>query len=301
MDLIDLHAHTTASDGTLPPGELVELAFRLGLKALAVTDHDTLAGLPEALERGRRTGVEVVAGVEISAEFKPGAMHILGYDLDLHHQGLTMALERLQESRRTRNPKIAAKLKALGLDITLAEVEAEAGGGQVGRPHFASVLHRKGYVSSLDEAFRRYLTKGAPAYEEKFRFWPDEAVGMIVEAGGIPVLAHPFTLKLDEPGALEELLIKLMKAGLIGLEVHYPKHDPGTILDYLFLARKLGLAPTGGSDYHGKNNDGVELGSGYGDLAVPYELLAGLRRAFATPKRLRPRRSGGPSDGDNST
>ncbi|MBF0530108.1 MAG: PHP domain-containing protein, partial [Deltaproteobacteria bacterium] len=272
MDLIDLHAHTTASDGSLTPTALVDLAKSIGLKALAITDHDTLAGLEPALARGREIGLEVVPGVEISAEFKPGAMHILGYDLDFQNIELISKLQQLQESRRTRNPKIVAKLNDLGIPITLEEVLAVTGGGQIGRPHFAKVLAGKGYVTTVQEAFDRYLKKGASAYVDKFRFTPAEAVDLIRSAGGLPVLAHPLSLNLS-PEALENLLIDLVKAGMVGLETYYSEHSPEVTRDYIALADRIGLAVTGGSDFHGANKDGIVLGRGLNNLAIPYKVL----------------------------
>ncbi len=276
MDLIDLHAHTTTSDGSLTPSQLVDMARKNGLRALAVTDHDTIEGLPEALERGAEIGIEVAPGVEISAEFKSGTMHILGYFIDPANPNLSEKLQTLQEARRTRNPRIAGKLRDLGLEVTMEEVDAAAGGGQVGRPHFARVLIDKHYVSDIDEAFGRYLGKGAPAYVDKFRLYPKDAVTMIRGAGGIAVLGHPFTLNL-EPEPLERLLIDLVDVGLEGIEVYYSEHTPEMTRLYLTLAEKLNLLPTGGSDYHGDNKDEIALGRGFGNLAVPYDLLAGLK------------------------
>lgn len=282
MDLIDLHAHTTASDGSLSPEGLVDLAKSSGLKAVAITDHDTLAGVEPALIHGRDIGVEVVPGVEISAEFKPGTMHILGYDVDPTNVDLWTKLEALQVSRLTRNPKIIAKLQALGFSITMDRIQSVAGGGQIGRPHFAKVMMDLGYVSSISQAFDLYLSKGAPAYVDKFRFTPEQAVVIIRKAGGLPVLAHPFTLHLDTD-ALETLLADLARAGLAGLEVYYSEHSPEMTRDYLAMAQRIGLAITGGSDFHGANKDGITLGRGLGNLAIPYQLLTDLRKKRITP------------------
>jgi len=284
LDLIDLHAHTTASDGSLTPGELVNLAFRIGLKAVAVTDHDTVAGVSEALSRGKELDFEVVPGIEISAEFKPGSMHILGYFIDHTHPGLNSRLTQLQEARRNRNPKIVAKLNALGLDITMEEIQAVAGGEQIGRPHFAKVMVNKGYVDTFNEAFDLYLAKGAPAYMDKFRFSPAEAMEMIREAGGLPVLAHPLTLGLDEPEDLEALIANLVKNGLAGLEVYYSEHTSEMCQTYFALTEKYNLSPTGGSDFHGKIKARIELGRGLGNLAIPYEWLTSLRQRWKNKK-----------------
>lgn len=277
MDIIDLHAHTTASDGTLTPTELVDLAHNSGLKALGVTDHDTVAGLTEALSRGRELGFEVVPGIEISVAVPRGTMHMLGYYLDHTKPDLLAKLTRLQEARRERNPKIVARLNELGLDITLEEILAESGGDQVGRPHFARVMVKKGQAASVNEAFDLYLTKGAPAYEDKFRYSAEEAIRMITEAGGLPVLAHPFTLGLDESPDLENLIVDLAGKGLKGIEVFYSEIPSRKSKVYMALAKKYDLKPTGGSDFHGNNKAGIKLGHGVGDLRVPYEFLVGLR------------------------
>jgi predicted metal-dependent phosphoesterase TrpH len=277
MELIDLHAHTTASDGTLSPAELVDLAEQAGLKALAVTDHDTLDGLPEALARGKEISIEVIPGVEISAEFKPGTMHILGYLIDYQSGPLADKLERLQQARRDRNPQIVAKLNGLGMEISMDEIVARAGGGQIGRPHFAKVLMDKGYVGSVQEAFDRYLAKGGAAYVDKFRFTPQEAIELIHRAGGVAVLAHPFTLRLSDED-LDSTLADFKDAGLDGLEVYYSEHTPDMSRAYVALAEKYSLAPSGGSDFHGNNKDKIKLGTGLGDLRVPYSFLTGLKK-----------------------
>ncbi|MGD8989694.1 MAG: PHP domain-containing protein, partial [Syntrophobacterales bacterium] len=193
MYSIDLHTHSSYSDGSFSPGQLVQLAKDKGLRAIALTDHDTVAGLEEALAAGKELEVEVVPGVEISAQYPPGTMHILGYYVQPSHPELLRDLEKLQKARAARNPKIIERLQALGLEISWTEV-LNLSGGQVGRPHIAQVLLHRGYVSSINEAFSRYLKKGAIAYVEKFRFPPDEAIAMIRNAGGLAALAHPFTL-----------------------------------------------------------------------------------------------------------
>ena len=204
-ELIDLHVHSNASDGSFPPAEVVRHAKEGGLTAMALTDHDTVDGLAEAVAAGEQLGVEIIPGVEISAQFPSGTMHILGLFVDYHNGLLDQRLAVLKQARIDRNPQIINKLNALGLPVTMARVEEISGGGQVGRPHIARALMEAGYVKDLQEAFDKYLGYRKAAYVSKFRFPPDQALTMIREAKGIPVLAHPFTLGLgglspEKPG-----------------------------------------------------------------------------------------------------
>jgi hypothetical protein len=276
MNRIDLHTHSNYSDGSLSPKELVQLAKERKLRAIALTDHDTVAGLEEALEAGNELGVEVVPGVEISAQYPPGTMHILGYYLNGSHPELLQALERLQQARAARNPKIIERLQALGLEITSNEV-FDISGGQVGRPHIAKALVNRGYVTSIDEAFSRYLKKGAVAYVEKFRFPPEEAIAMIRRAGGIAVLAHPFTLGLKKPDELALLVQELAEKGLEGIEVLYPGHTEEMVALYEDVAERFGLVCTGGSDFHGNFRDHSHLGNTILGKNLDYELLEDLK------------------------
>ena len=274
---IDLHTHTTASDGSFTPSQLVHHAKEKGLRALAVTDHDTIDGNKEALNAGEREGLEVVPGIEISVDYSPGSMHMLGYFIDTESQRLQEKLALLQDSRSDRNPKIIEKLNALGLDITYDEVVEASGGGQVGRPHIAQVLLQKGYTTTIQEAFDKYLGKGAPAYFDKFRLNAEDAIAMITDAGGVPVLAHPFTLKCKNQGELEGLIKHLTSHGLQGIEVYYTEHNEKQISRYRLLAERNNLLLTGGSDFHGANMAGVELGTGRGSLQIPYILFENLK------------------------
>ena len=199
MNLIDLHTHSNASDGSLSPGDLVAYAVRQGAAAIALTDHDTVAGLPEALRAAEALSFELVPGLEISAEHGGGGMHILGYFIRHADPFFRQELERLQEARRERNPKIIARLQELGIAITYDQVLALSG-GQIGRPHIAQALLQIGAVQNLEEAFKQYLTKGAPAYVEKFRFPPDQAIALIRGAGGLPGFGPPLHLELHHPG-----------------------------------------------------------------------------------------------------
>jgi len=275
---IDLHAHSTASDGSFTPLELVRYAAEKKLSAMALTDHDCVDGVEEAVTEGERLGLEVIPAVELSADHPGGTMHILGFFVDRRQEGFCGRLRRLQEARRERNPKIIRNLQALGLNITYDEVVAASGGGQVGRPHFAKVLIQKGYVSSTQEAFERYLKKGAPGYEEKFRFSPKDAIAAIHEAGGVAVLAHPFTLYKDPSIPLDPLLDVLSKAGLDGMEVIYSTYSEDQARYYRERAEKFHLLASGGSDFHGAHKPGIDLGVGQGRLKIPYELLEPLRK-----------------------
>lgn len=277
--MIDLHTHSTASDGTLSPSALVRYAAGKNLRAIALTDHDTVEGLPEAIEAGRAVPIEVVPGIEISAEWQTGTMHILGYFINHTDACFREKIAVLQESRAQRNPCIIKKLQHLGLDIQMQEVVAESGSGQVGRPHFAQVLIKKGYVKTPREAFEKYLTKGAKAYVEKYRFNPEDAIALIHKAGGIPVLSHPITLNCNTIAELEQVIKKLTDQGLKGIEAYYPDHDRGMSGICRGIAEKHGLLVTGGSDFHGENFNGIQIGAGKGNLHVPYEVLENLKKA----------------------
>lgn len=277
---VDLHIHTTASDGSLTPSQVVRYANEKGLKAIAITDHDTIHGNQEAIKEGIREGVEVIPGVEISVDYSPGTMHMLGYFIDTDDLTLNEKLTLLQGSRADRNPRIIEKLNKLGLDLTYDEVVQASGGGQVGRPHMAQVLMEKGYTKSIKEAFDKYLGKGAPAYLDKFRLGAAEAITMITDAGGIPVLAHPFTLYCKSSEELDALVKNLVHQGLRGLEVYYSEHDERQTSSYKLLAKRYHLAITGGSDFHGKNMKGIDLGTGRGNLKIPYTVFEDLKTVW---------------------
>jgi 3',5'-nucleoside bisphosphate phosphatase len=283
MGYVDLHVHTTASDGAMSPSEMVKYAKTKGLQAIAITDHDTIGGLDEALSEGERIGIEVIPGIEISAEHSPGSMHLLGYFFDRHHPMLNERLSYLQKARAERNPKIVEKLNDLGIRVTYDEVVRASGGGQVGRPHFAQVLLEKGYVKSFQEAFDRFLKKGAQAYVDKVRFAPKEALYFINEAKGVAVLAHPNTLGVKGYAELENLILGLVDHGLRGLEVHYPEHSALETAQYKRLAERVGLVITGGTDYHGLEGNELNIGVGRGEMRLPYFLAENLKAASGQP------------------
>jgi len=256
---------------------VVRLAKEGGLAAMALTDHDTVEGLPEAVAAGEGLGVEIIPGVEISAQFPGGTMHILGLFVDYTNGLLDQRLAVLKQARLDRNPQIISKLNAMGIPITMARVEEISGGGQVGRPHIARALMESGHVRNLQEAFDKYLGWRKPAYVSKFRFPPDQALAMIREAKGIPVLAHPFTLNQGSAYALRNLVVELQGLGLAGLEVFYSDHTPEQIALYLKLARELGLLITGGSDFHGLNKPEISLGSMPCQDRLTYDLVTALK------------------------
>jgi 3',5'-nucleoside bisphosphate phosphatase len=274
---IDLHTHSNASDGTMAPREVVRLAKESGLAAFALTDHDTIDGLAEAMATGRQVDLEVIPGVEISARHALGSMHILGYFLDYESELLASRLAVLQQARKDRNPQIIAKLNKLGIPVTMEQVEAISGGGQVGRPHLAQALYQGGFVRSLQEAFDIYLGNNGKAYVGKFRFPPAEAIAMIRDARGIAALAHPFTLGIHTFDALMPLLQELMDLGLAGLECYYPEHSADQEALYLSLAGKLGLLITGGSDFHGDNKPEISLGRINVQSHLTYDLVTAMK------------------------
>jgi len=274
---VDLHVHTTASDGTMSPAEVVRYAKEKGLRAIAITDHDTIEGLPEGIEEGKKQGLEVIPGVELSVDFPKGTMHVLGYYIDPTCTGLLDELMVLQQARAERNLRMIEKLRGLGIEIEISELKETPEHGQIGRPHFAHTMVKKGYVQNIQDAFDRYLGKGGPAYVEKFRFSPEEAMRFINKAGGVAVLAHPFTLNRPQQKDLEDVIAKLKAQGLDGIETYYPEHSEGQTKIYRHLAKKYGLLLTGGSDFHGLTKDKVDLGEGYEDREVSYKLVEELQ------------------------
>jgi len=253
--LIDLHVHSTASDGTCTPEELLKKATDKGIEVLAITDHDTtngVKGLPSFFK-----DMKVIKGVEISAEFS-GILHILGYGIDPNNKKINQTLAELQDYRLKRNLIMIEKMKSHGFDITLEELKEVGGDELIGRPHFASLMIKKGYVDSYDEAFEKYLKKGALFYVDKKRLSPKEAIEMILEANGVPVLAHPYQTGLSSE-KFESLVEELKGYGLAGIEVFYPYHTDEMIDFYLNIAKKYELVVTAGSDYHGHNEFKKEM------------------------------------------
>ena len=257
----DLHCHSTASDGSLPPTEVVQLAQRSGISAMSLTDHDTVAGLGDAAAEAARLGIDFISGIEISCEFRaPGTLHLLGYGIDPESEDLRALTRQLIEARDNRNPRMIAKLNEADVSVTMEEWEKEAGGEVVGRPHLAQILIRKGYVHSVKNAFDKYLGHGGLAYFDKERLPAGRAIELIRQSGGICVLAHPVQLRCGNDAELETMVKSLVDQGLAGIEVMHSDHDARQIALCTQLAERFGLLKTGGSDYHGRSKKAIDFG-----------------------------------------
>jgi len=263
----DLHVHTTASDGTLAPRRVVELAGQMGLVAVAITDHDTCAGVSEASQAGNATNVEVIPGVEINSDAGGREVHVLGYLVWPLPDRLAGLLERMREAREARLDEMVRRLKKCGIAISASRVREIAGSGVIGRPHVARAMVEAGKVRSVGEAFQLYLDMGRPCYVERYKISPVETVAEIALAGGVPVFAHPGSAGRDD------LISDMIQAGLRGIEVYHPDHDALTAEKYLALCEREGLIATGGSDSHGEDERGPTLGR----VTVPYEVVESLK------------------------
>lgn len=280
MSRLDLHLHTTHSDGSCTPTEVVGLAHQANVTALAITDHDITSGISEAIAVGEQYGIEIIPGVEISSIMGNSELHILGYFLDWENSLLNERFKSLRDSRHRRNPQIVDRLQNLGIDITYDEVRALAGSDSVGRPHIARALMDKGVVTSAKEAFDRFLGDGKPAYVPRELPSPTEAIQWIKAARGLAVLAHPTWVKLTDQ-TLAELILQLKANGLDGVEVYYSTHAARQTREYLSLAQQLGLLVTGGSDFHGLTKPDIEVGIGKGSLHIPTTLLPKMKEKAA--------------------
>lgn len=271
MGEVDLHVHSTASDGKFSPEEIVGLAAKIGLKVMALTDHDSIEGVVPALQAAKAyPGLRLIPGVEISTDMPEGQAHVLGYFIDFHGDELKSALEMFRNSRERRARGMVDKLRGLGIDIAWERVQEIAGEGAVGRPHIAQALLEKEYISSFVEAFNRYIGQDGPAYVEREKMTPVEAVELIKLVKGMPVLAHPFTIN-----GPEAMLPALTEAGLIGIEAYYKDYTPDQIDTLVRLAEEHGLIVTGGTDYHGiDDKNEVMLGGVDVPMASVEKLIA---------------------------
>lgn len=269
MKFADLHLHTVYSDGTYTPAQLVSESQKAGLSAIAVVDHDTVEGIVPVVKAAEGEDLEVLPGIELSAEYENVEVHILGYLLDHQNKELKQRLDILKKNRRERIYKITDKLKAIGVDLNPETVFDLAVKGTVGRLHVARALVKEGLVENVFEAFQKYIGDKGPAYLLGFKFSPREAIQLIIDTGGIPVLAHPYTIPDDG------IILKFIEYGLMGLEAYYPEHSQSMINFYLELARINNLLVTGGSDCHGNAKSGTKIGS----MRIPYELVEILKQA----------------------
>lgn len=272
---IDLHIHSTISDGTMNPVELVNYAHKKGLSAIAITDHDAIDGIEEAVAAGDSLGVEVVPGVELSVRYSDTTVHLLGYLFDYQQNELHVALRRLQEGRAERNKNIVSRLKSLGIAVDTKELEKIAGRGQCGRPHIAKLLLEKGVVKTMNDAFKLYLGQGGQAYTSRFIYGAQEAIKIINEAGGLAVLAHPLKLDTSED-EFSDTLKKLLAMGLDGIEAYYPTHSRQFRKRLVNFAQHHSLLVTGGSDYHGSIRPGTTLAGGK-NVSVPSHVLVKMK------------------------
>ena len=283
--MIDLQMHSNFSDGSMTPTELVLMAKEIGLTAIALTDHDTIDGIPEFMEAGEKYNLETVPGVEISIDTKlpnNGHLHMLGLFIAPHSEELKNTLDYLLTQRNLRAQKIIDKLNELNIPITMEELLAEAGEGSIGRPHVAKILVRKKVVQSLQEAFDIYLAKGKPAYMDKVKLGEEDAIKMIKNAGGLAILAHPHLMNYDTFNETKQKILVLREMGLDGCEVYYSGMPADFAEKLLKFTKEYNLLISGGSDFHGINKDRIAMGSGNGDLAIPDKVYHNLRTFWKT-------------------
>lgn len=277
MERIDLHVHTLASDGSDAPETVVRKAAAAGLRAVAITDHDTFAGLPEALAAGTARGIEVVPGVELSTVWGGEEVHLLGYYMDTDNAALRALMTRATDERNARNETMVQRLHDAGYPITMAELHAAFPGQTVlGRPHIAALLVQRGCIPTVSDGMRGLLGRGKRFYVPRYNIPLEDSVHALRAAGGVPVVAHLFKYRFDD-AQRTALLAAAADAGALGLEVRYTTYTPEQAAAVQALAGHFGLVPTGGSDYHGLRKPDIALGSGRGDLCVPYAWLAGLK------------------------
>ena len=274
MDTIDLHTHSTFSDGTFTPLQLVKYAEEKGLRAFALTDHDTTEGIKEA--KSIETNVEVISGVEISTRYDKKEIHIVGLYVNENDADLNKQLKYYREKRVTRNFEILEKLNSLGVDITIDDVKESCTGDVISRAHIAKALVSKGFVGSYTEAFDRYLGDNKCAYVPRETLNYEESMELITKAGGVPVLAHPLLYKMSDTN-LENMMVKLRQKGLKAVEVYYSTHSNSDTQHVMAMANRVGLIYSGGSDFHGATKPKIDMGTGMGKLAVPYEILEKIR------------------------
>ncbi len=277
MKIVDLHVHSCRSDGTFTPSELVELALQKGLSAFALTDHDTTAGLEEAIGYANGRDIEVIAGIEFSTEYKGRDIHILGLSIDWKLPAFAQHIQAFVDSRIERNRKMCGNLSGAGIDISYEKLLDAFPGAVITRAHYARYLLEHGYVKSLPEAFERYVGDHCPYFVPRQKVTPAQAVELILQAKGLPILAHPTLYHMGKE-ALQTLVSQLKEAGLVGIEAVYSTYSAGEEREMRQLASRNGLLISGGSDFHGTNKPGLELATGYnGKLVIPYDIWERLK------------------------
>ncbi|MCR4587379.1 MAG: PHP domain-containing protein [Lachnospiraceae bacterium] len=283
MKIVDLHNHSTASDGSKRPSELVDIAIEKGLSAFALTDHDTTAGIDEVMEAGKNArdaghDLEVIPGIELSTEYKGTDIHIVGLYIQKEEPAFVKHLEHFVASRDLRNEKMCARFKEVaGIEFTLEQLQAEFPGAVLTRAHFGQYLYKHGYISSVKEAFDRYIGDRGPCFIPREKVSPEDGISLILNAGGIPIFAHPILCRFSD-AKLEHLVAHLKDCGLMGIEAVYSTYKPHEERQIRELAERYDLAISGGSDFHGDAKPGLEMATGYGKLVVPYDVLTNLKK-----------------------
>ena len=280
-EYIDLHTHSTFSDGTLTPEEIIVLAKEKGLKAIAITDHDTLDGIDEFMAAGEKHGIETIPGIEFASYYdflgRKVEIHIVGLFIDHNNEVIQTAAEKIKQQRYERNIKMIEKLTEIGFPMTYDELYEISGCGNCTRAHYAQLMYKKGYTKTVNEAFEKYISLGLPGHVPRKLITPTEAIEIIKAAGGIPVLAHAALYKLDYD-AIRKLVRELKEYGLKAMEVMYSTFKPEQEREITRIAKEEGLLFSGGSDYHGKNKADIDLGVGRGNLKIPYSFLEELKK-----------------------
>lgn len=277
MDIIDLHVHSTASDGTLTPSEVVCLAKKTGLRAMALTDHDTIDGIREAVDAGKENNIEIIPGVELSCSYTQKEIHIVGLFIDHEDSAFCNELNLLKDTRNKRNEQMAEKFHEYNIPITLSDLEESFPDAVITRAHFAAWLHDNGYVSSVKEAFDRYLNDNGPCFVPRYKMPCEETIRLIHQAGGTAILAHPILYKLGNT-ELARMVSYLKKCNLDGIEAVYSTYTPSDETLIRRLAKENHLLISGGSDFHGSNKPHIRLGTGKGNLRIPYDILLNLKK-----------------------
>jgi 3',5'-nucleoside bisphosphate phosphatase len=273
---IDLHVHTKASDGIYTPKEIIDYAISNGITSLAITDHDTVGGLPEAMEYAKKIGFDLVPGIEFGLDYNAGSFHLIGLFVDFNNSTLIQVTERLKKSRMIRVVKMVELLKCEGCNIRLEEIEEEAMGAAVGKPHIARLMIKKGYAENMNYVFKNFMVKGKPGYVKRDRISLIEAVMVIKNSGGIPLIAHPISLNAKSFDAFEKKLDEFIQSGVQGIEVYSSMHTMNDVPEFLRIAKKKNILISGGSDFHG--DKGKEIGVYTDGNFIPCHLLDDIRK-----------------------